>query len=132
MSMTDPIADFLTRIRNACQAGKDEVQVPASNLKAHLAEVLRQEGFIADVTRVPDRRQGLLVMKLRYDENGQSCIRGLKRLSRPGRRWYVSVDRIPRVRNGLGVAVLSTPRGVLTDRQARRERVGGELLCSVW
>ncbi|RME22663.1 MAG: 30S ribosomal protein S8 [Deltaproteobacteria bacterium] len=132
MSMTDPIADLLTRIRNAAMAGKEEVSVPASNIKLRMAEILKEEGYLADVTKVPDRRQGILVLKLKYDENGKPIIRELKRMSKPGRRVYVSVDEIPKVRNGLGVALLSTSRGIMTDAQARKERVGGELLATVW
>ncbi|HUU02576.1 MAG TPA: 30S ribosomal protein S8 [Myxococcota bacterium] len=132
MSMSDPIADFLTRIRNACQAAKDEVTIPASNIKAHLAEILREEGYIEDFTRVPDKLQGLLVVKLRYSDDGKTVIRGLKRESRPGRRVYVGSDDLPKVRNGLGTAVISTSRGILTDKQARRKKLGGEYLCSVW
>ncbi len=132
MSMSDPIADFLTRIRNACQASKDEVLIPASNMKTRLAEILREEGYIEDFTRVPDKLQGLLVVKLRYADDGKTVIRGLKRESRPGRRVYVGSDGLPKVRNGLGTAVISTSRGILTDKQARRQKVGGEYLCSVW
>jgi small subunit ribosomal protein S8 len=131
-SINDPIADFLTRIRNACQTAKVEVSIPASNLKARLAEILKAEGYIEDVTRVPDKRQGLLVLQLRYDEDGQPVIRGLKRESRPGRRVYVGVDRMPRIRRGLGTAILSTSKGIMTDRQALREKLGGEYVCSVW
>lgn len=131
-SINDPIADFLTRIRNATMASKEEVSIPASNLKARLAEILKSEGYIEDFNKVPDRHQGLLVLQLRYDEKGQSVIRGLKRESRPGRRSYLPCDKLPKVRNGLGTAILSTPRGLMTDRQARREKVGGEYICSVW
>jgi small subunit ribosomal protein S8 len=132
MQITDPIADFLTRIRNACMVFKDEVSIPASRLKANMAKILKEEGYIEDYTEVPDRRQGLLVLKLRYGEKGRPVIRGLKRESRPGRRTYVSFDNIPKVRNGLGTAVLSTSKGVMTDRNARREKVGGEFMCSIW
>ena len=132
MSVTDPIADFLTRIRNACQASHDEVSIPASRLKTRLAEILKGEGYIEDFTLVPDRRQGLLVLQLRYDADGNPVIHGLKRESRPGRRVYVDSESLPRVRKGLGTAILTTSRGVLTDRQARREKVGGEYLCSIW
>jgi small subunit ribosomal protein S8 len=132
MSMSDPIADFLTRIRNGCQVSKDEVTIPASNLKSRLAEILKEEGYIEDFTRVPDKKQGLLIVQLRYGENGNPTIRGIKRESRPGRRVYVDSGSLPKVRNGLGTAIISTSRGVLTDKQARREKVGGEYLCSVW
>jgi small subunit ribosomal protein S8 len=132
MSVTDPIADFLTRIRNACQASHDEVSIPASRLKTRLAEILKGEGYIQDFTLVPDRRQGMLILQLRYDPDGNPVIHGLKRESRPGRRVYVDSESLPRVRKGLGTAILTTSRGVLTDRQARREKVGGEYLCSIW
>jgi small subunit ribosomal protein S8 len=108
------------------------VSIPASGLKTRLAEIMKDEGYIDDVTLVPDRRQGLLVIGLRYGEGGAPIIRGIKRESRPGRRLYVSSDKLPRVRNGLGTAILSTSRGLMTDRQARREKVGGEYLCSMW
>jgi small subunit ribosomal protein S8 len=132
MSMSDPIADFLTRIRNACLARKDEVSVPASRLKTKLAEILKNEHFIEDFMLVPDRRQGMLVLKLRYDQAGRPCIKGLRRQSKPGRRIYSSVDKLPRIRNGLGVAILSTSRGIITDGEARKLKVGGEYICSVW
>ncbi len=131
-SLNDPIADFLTRIRNAQLARHTEVTIPASNLKAKLAEIMRDEGFIEDFTRIPDRLQGLLVLQLRYDEDGTPIIQGLKRESRPGRRHYVASDGLPKVRNGLGTAVLSTSRGLMTDRKAQREKIGGEYLCSIW
>jgi small subunit ribosomal protein S8 len=130
--INDPISDFLTRIRNAYRAYHDEVSIPASGLKTRLAEIMKDEGYIDDVTLVPDRRQGLLVIGLRYGEGGAPIIRGIKRESRPGRRLYVSSDKLPRVRNGWGPAILSTSRGLMTDRQARREKVGGEYLCSMW
>jgi small subunit ribosomal protein S8 len=130
--INDPISDFLTRIRNAYRAYHDEVSIPASGLKTRLAEIMKDEGYIDDVTLVPDRRQGLLVIGLRYGEGGAPIIRGIKRESRPGRRLYVSSDKLPRVRSGLGTAILSTSRGLMTDRQARREKVGGEYLCSMW
>lgn len=131
-AINDPIADFLTRIRNACQAYHDEVSIPGSRLKTRLAEIMKDEGYIRDFTFVPDRRQGLLVVTLRYGEGGAPIIRGIRRESRPGRRLYVGSDKLPRVRNGLGTAILSTSRGLMTDRQARREKVGGEYLCSIW
>jgi small subunit ribosomal protein S8 len=130
--INDPISDFLTRIRNAYRAYHDEVSIPASGLKTRLAEIMKDEGYIDDVTLVPDRRQGLLVIGLRYGEGGAPIIRGIKRESKPGRRLYVSSDKLPRVRSGLGTAILSTSRGLMTDRQARREKVGGEYLCSMW
>jgi small subunit ribosomal protein S8 len=131
-SINDPIADLLTRIRNAGQAKHEDVSIPASKIKLRLAEVLRDEGFVEDVTHVPDRLQGILVVQLRYDQNGRSVIKGLKRESRPGCRVYVSSGALPKVRNGLGTAIISTSKGVMTDRQARREKVGGEYVCSIW
>jgi small subunit ribosomal protein S8 len=130
--VNDPISDFLTRIRNAYQAYHDEVIIPASRLKTRLAEIMKDEGYVSDFTFVPDRRQGILVVVLRYGEGGTPIIRGMQRESRPGRRLYVSSDKLPRVRNGLGTAILSTSRGVMTDRKARRDKVGGEYLCSIW
>lgn len=132
MSMSDPIADFLTRIRNACHASHEEVNIPASRLKGHIAEIMKSEGYIEDCTLVPDKLQGMLVVKLRYDSAGRPVIRGLKRESRPGRRVYVASEKLPKVRNGLGTAILTTSHGVMTDRQARREKVGGEFICSIW
>jgi small subunit ribosomal protein S8 len=130
--INDPISDFLTRVRNACRAYHDEVSIPASGFKTRLAEIMKKEGYIHDFTLVPDRLQGLLVIELRYGEGGTQIIRGIKRESRPGRRLYVGSGELPRVRNGLGTAILSTSRGLMTDRQARREKVGGEYLCSIW
>lgn len=131
-SVTDPIADLLTRIRNASHAKKDEVSIPASRFKANVAEILKDEGFIDDFTVVPDRLQGLLVIRLRYDEDGQPAIRGIRRESRPGRRVFLGTTELPRVRNGLGTGIISTPRGVMTDRKARQEKIGGEFVCSIW
>lgn len=131
-SITDPIGDMLVRIRNAAKAVKDEVAMPASKPKARVAEILKREGYIDDFTMVPDRLQGLLVIKLRYNQEGQSVIRGIRRQSRPGRRLYVSALKLPRVRNGLGTAIISTSRGVLSDREARKANVGGEFICAVW
>jgi small subunit ribosomal protein S8 len=131
-SINDPISDFLTRIRNAAHAKKDEVSIPNSKLKVRLAEILKEEGYIDDVTIVPDRLQGLLVVKLRYDEDGVSVIRGMRRQSRPGRRVYLGSQALPKVRNGLGTAILSTSQGLMTDQKARAAKVGGEYICSIW
>jgi small subunit ribosomal protein S8 len=127
--MTDPVADMLTRIRNASMARHERTLVPASHLKQHIAEILKLEGFIADVRREEDRT---LTIVLKYGRDRTSAIDGIKRVSRPGRRVYVRYDRIPRVLSGLGVAILSTSRGVMSDKEARRQKVGGELLCEVW
>jgi small subunit ribosomal protein S8 len=131
MPVTDTIADFLTRIRNASAAKHKSVDVPASNLKIAIAEILKDQGFIQDFSKAEDGKQGVLSLKLRY-YYGQPVIREIQRVSKPGRRIYAPVERLPRVRNGLGIAIVSTPRGVMTDKQARRENVGGEILCTIW
>ncbi|MCC7540975.1 MAG: 30S ribosomal protein S8 [Deltaproteobacteria bacterium] len=131
--MTDPIADMLTRIRNATMARLDRTEMPASKLKTRVAEILKSEGYISDWrTSDEDAQPKSLTVFLRYGSGGRPAIAGLKRSSRPGRRVYVGNDGIPQVRNGLGVAILSTSRGVMSDRDARRHGVGGELLCEVW
>lgn len=130
--MTDPIGDMLTRIRNGIMARKDQVEVPASNLKERVAELLRDEGFVQAVARSGSDVAPTLTIALRYGGDNQSAIQAIHRVSRPGQRIYVRHDNIPRVRSGLGMAILSTSRGVLTDRQARKMGVGGELLCEVW
>jgi small subunit ribosomal protein S8 len=131
-SVNDPIADFLVQVRNAAHAKKEEVSIPASKFKTRLAEIFKDEGFIEDFSVVPDRLQGLLVVRLRYDDRGRSVILGMRRESRPGRRLYVDTSKLPRVRNGLGTAVISTPRGLMTGRQARQQKIGGEYICSIW
>ena len=130
--MTDPLADFLTRIRNAYQAGHSELACPSSRLKLAVARVLVAEGFLAGADVVAHEGKARLRVQLRYDEDGVPIVDGIRRVSRPGRRVYVGVGRIPRVRSGLGTAVLSTPKGILSDRSARAEAVGGEVLCEVW
>jgi small subunit ribosomal protein S8 len=131
--MTDPIADMLTRIRNAQQARHSKTLVPRSKIKVAIAKILKEEGFIEGYIEDEDGPQGTLKVFLRYEAGGpQGVIRGVTRISKPGRRVYVSKDEIPRVRNGLGVAILTTPRGLLTDAQARQAGVGGEVLCHVW
>ena len=131
MSMTDPISDMLTRIRNASMAGHVMVDIPASNMKAAIANVLYKRGFIKGYRRLEDSRQGILRVYLAY-QNGKSLIVGMKRISTPGCRVYRGVAEIQRVMAGRGVAVLSTPKGILTDSEARREGVGGEVLLHVW
>lgn len=131
MPVTDTIADFITRIRNASAAKHKTVDVPASKLKVAIAEILKDQGFILDFESVEDNKQGVLTLKLRYHYD-QPVIREVHRVSKPGRRIYAPADKLPRVRNGLGVAIISTPRGVMTDKQARRENVGGEVLCTIW
>ncbi len=131
-TVTDPIADMLTRIRNANAAGHDQVSVPASKLKAEIARILKEEGFIQEWTWVHDGPQGTLRITLKYGPKRERVLRGIRRVSKPGLRVYVRRPEIPRVRGGLGIAILSTSRGILTDRQARRLGVGGEVLCYVW
>jgi small subunit ribosomal protein S8 len=130
--MTDPVADMLTRIRNACRAKKRTVDVPASKFKAAIAEALLRERFIKDFKVLEVGKQGTIRVYLKYTGSGESVIRGLKRISRPGLRRYVGADEIPRVRSNYGTAILSTPRGVLTSKESRREHVGGEVVCHVW
>lgn len=130
--MTDPIGDMLTRIRNAIMARKEQLTLPASNLKERVAEILRDEGYIASVARSSTDEGSVLTLALRYGQGHQNAIQSMRRVSRPGQRIYVRHDSIPKVRSGLGVSILSTSRGVLTDRQARKLGVGGELLCEVW
>jgi len=133
MSVSDPIADFLTRIRNASRVHHERLDVPASRLREEITRLLVREGYVADYKRIADSRQDVLRIYLRYDrEDGTSVIEGLQRVSTPGRRVYVRKHEIPRVRGGLGTAILSTPRGVLSDKEARRVGVGGELLARVW
>ena len=130
--MTDPIADMLTRIRNAGLARHDRTEVPASRLKEAVALILKSEGFIADVRPSEGEGAQKLTIVLKYGRDRQSAIDGVRRVSRPGRRVYVRHDRIPRVLSGLGISILSTSRGVMSDREARHQKVGGELLCEVW
>jgi small subunit ribosomal protein S8 len=130
--MTDPIADFLARIRNGIRARKQMIECPRSNLKLRLAEILRDEGFLQTVAAIEDTKQGVLKLTLRYDGRNSSAITGMRRVSRPGQRAYVPATKVPKVRNGLGIAILSTSQGVMTDREARTRGVGGEILCEVW
>jgi small subunit ribosomal protein S8 len=130
--MTDPIADMLTRIRNAALARHDRTEVPASRLKAAVAEILKNEGFIADVRPSEGDGPKKLTIVLKYGRDRASAIDGVRRVSRPGRRVYVRHDRIPRVYSGLGISILSTSHGLMSDREARRLKLGGELLCEVW
>lgn len=130
--MTDPIADMLTRIRNAIMASYDAVDIPVSKLRINIGKVLKSEGFIRNYKIISNREHGMIRIFLKYDENGESVITGLKRVSRPGRRVYTKSDRIPQVLDGYGINVLSTSKGIMTDRHARKLRVGGEILCSIW
>jgi small subunit ribosomal protein S8 len=129
--LTDPIADMLTRIRNSVRIRSEKVDIPISKIKLEIAKILKEEGFIRAYKILKDRKQGILRVIPKYIES-QSVISGLKRISKPGRRVYVSSDEIPRVMGGLGVAILTTSRGVLSDKTCRREGVGGEVICNVW
>ncbi len=129
--MTDPIADMLTRIRNGNMKKHESVEVPASNMKKSLAQILLDEGYIKGYNVVDDNRQGMITIDLKYVDE-ERTISGLKRISKPGRRVYVRANEVPRVLGGLGTAILSTSKGVMTDKQARTEGVGGEVICYVW
>ena len=132
MSFTDPIGDMLTRIRNASSARHEKCLVPASRLKIRIAEVLREEGFIKDFVVHQDGVQGAISILLKYSADREPAISDIKRVSKPGLRRYVPTDSIPRILNGMGIAILSTSKGVLVDREARKQKVGGELICTVW
>jgi small subunit ribosomal protein S8 len=132
MSLTDPVADFLTRIRNAIRARHQKVDVPASRLKLEMARILKEEGYISNFKPVEEEGRKLLRVYLKYSNSNEAVISNLERISRPGCRVYVGRDEIPRVLGGMGINILTTPRGVMTGRQARREGVGGEILCAVW
>jgi small subunit ribosomal protein S8 len=131
-TVTDAIADMLARIRNGSMAEHEKVDIPASKMKIRIAELLKEEGFIRNFRFIEDRHQGTLRVYLKYGPGQERVITGLRRVSKPGRRLYVKAERIPTVLGGMGMAILSTPRGVLPDREARRLRVGGEVLCYVW
>ena len=132
MTMTDPIADMLTRIRNANIVRHEKLEVPASNLKKEIAEILKREGFIRDVEYVEDNKQGIIRIFLKYGKDNERVITGLKRISKPGLRVYAKNDEVPKVLNGLGIALVSTSQGLLTDKEARAKKVGGEVLAYVW
>ena len=133
MGMTDPLADLLTRVRNANKAKHEKVDVPASNLKGNVIRILKDEGYIKNFKLIKDGKQGILRIYLKFEgETKKQVIAGLRTLSKPGRRRYVGVDEIPSVLRGLGLTILSTSKGVMTDKEARKQKVGGELLCSVW
>lgn len=132
MTISDPIADMLTRIRNALAARHDMVRIPASKVKVALARLLKEEGFITDFQILRARPQPILVVRLAYNETKKPVISGLKRVSKPGLRVYAGKGEIPRVYGGVGIAILSTPQGIITGREARRRGIGGELLCHVW
>lgn len=132
MGLTDPLADMLTRIRNAGTARFDKVDIPASQMKISLARILKEEGYIKNFKIIKDKKQGVLRVYLKYDDTNQPLINGLKRVSKPSRRVYAGKDEIPQILGGLGIAVVSTSKGVLTDREARRQGIGGEVLCAIW
>lgn len=132
MAATDPIADMLTRIRNACAAKFEQVEIPLSKLKLEVARVLKQEGYIRNYRVVTEDRHGVIRVQLKYGEDGQSIINFLKRVSKPGARKYVGKGNLPRVLNNAGVGIISTPRGIMTVDQARRRGIGGEVICYVW
>ena len=132
MTMTDPIADMLTRIRNANVVKHETVDVPASNMKKELARILLEEGFIRGYDVIEDGKQGIIRIQLKYGQTGERVISGLKRISKPGMRVYADKHEVPRVLNGLGISIIYTSKGILTDKQARKENVGGEVICYVW
>ena len=132
MTTTDPIADMLTRIRNANSARHTTVEIPASRVKLAIAQILLDEGYISSFEKVDDEKQGMIKVTLKYDEKGKRVISGLKRISKPGLRIYVSCEELPQVLNGLGIALVSTSKGIKTDRNARKEGLGGEVLAYVW
>ncbi len=132
MNTTDPIADMLTRIRNASAAKHKTVDVPASKMKKAIADILYNEGYIKSVEEIVNENQGILRIALKYDENGAKVIAGIKRISKPGLRVYASAEKLPKVLNGLGIALISTSKGIKTDKEARKENLGGEVLAYIW
>lgn len=132
MVMSDPIADMLTRIRNANIVRHETVEIPASKIKREIAEILKREGFVRDAEYVQDSKQGIIRLFLKYGPNNERVISGLKRISKPGLRVYTKSQEVPRVLGGLGVAIISTSKGVMTDKEARQTKTGGEVICYVW
>ncbi len=132
MVMTDPIADFLTRIRNANIVRHESLEVPASTIKLEIAKILQREGFVREVEFIEDDKQGIIRVFLKYGKNDERVITNLKRISKPGLRVYVKADEVPKVLNGLGIAIISTSEGILTDKEARERNTGGEVLAYVW
>jgi len=130
--MTDPIADMLTRIRNSVLIKAEKVDIPASRLKVEIAKIMKEEGFIKSYKVIKDKKQGILRITLKYTQDNRPIVEGLKRISKPGRRVYVGKDEVPSVIGGMGIAVVTTPKGILTDKVCRREGVGGEVLCYIW
>lgn len=132
MSMSDPIADMLTRIRNANMVKHESVEVPASNMKEEIARILLEQGYIKGYNVIDDNKQGIIKIRLKYTKDGQKAISGLRKISKPGMRVYADKDSVPRVYNGIGVSIISTSKGMLTDKEARENKVGGEVICYVW
>ena len=132
MVMTDPIADFLTRIRNANMAKHESLEVPASKIKRDIAEILKNEGFVRDVEYIDDDKQGIIRVFLKYGKGNERVISGIRRISKQGLRSYVKADAVPKVLNGLGIAILSTSEGVITDKEARAKKIGGEVIAYIW
>ena len=132
MVMTDPIADFLTRIRNANMAKHESLEVPASKIKRDIAEILKNEGFVRDVEYIDDDKQGIIRVFLKYGKGNERVISGIRRIPKPGLRSYVKADAVPKVLNGLGIAILSTSEGVITDKEARAKKIGGEVIAYIW
>ena len=132
MAMTDPIADMLTRIRNANLVRHEVVEIPASNIKKQIAEILKREGFVRDAEFIEDNKQGIIRLFLKYGQNNERVITGLKRISKPGLRVYAKTNDVPKVLGGLGIAIISTSQGLVTDKEARKAKVGGEVVAYVW
>lgn len=130
--LTDPIADMLTRMRNAVRIKSEKVDIPASKMKVEIAKILKEEGFIKSYKIIKYKKQGILRLTLKYTSENESVISGLKRVSKPGRRVYVGKNDVPQVMGGVGIAIITTPKGILTDKECRNEGVGGEVLCYVW
>ena len=132
MTMTDPIADMLTRIRNANTVGHETVEIPASKMKKAIAKILKEEGYIADYTVIDDDKQGMIKVTMKYGANKEKVISGIKKISKPGLKVYAKAGEVPRVLDGLGVAIISTSKGVISDKEARALGIGGEVICYVW
>ncbi len=132
MTMTDPIADMLTRIRNANTVGHETVEIPASKMKKAIAEILKEEGYIADYDVIEDNKQGTIKVTMKYGSNKEKVISGIKKISKPGLRVYAKANEVPKVLGGLGIAIISTSNGIISDKEARKLGVGGEVICYVW
>ncbi len=130
--MTDPIADMLTRIRNSVLVKNEKIDIPASRIKVEIAKILKEEGFVKSYKILKDKKQGILRLTPKYAPDGKPVVSGLKRISTPGRRVYIGKDEVPRVMGGVGIAIITTSKGILTDKECRREGVGGEVLCYIW